>query len=99
MVRKTKRNVEVVSIPYQLPVGSSLPYPLGRNKKKQRKMLVPRALHSRILRKPSIPTRHFAVLDAAGRERREEYRPGTRWCTECSTQVDKEVQFTSHPES
>ena len=101
MLRKTKRNVEVVSgytlstelaRVAQLPVGSTVCRThWDEIRRNSERCSVPRASHSRILRKPSIPTKLFAVLDAVGRERKEEYRPGTRCCTECSTQVDKEA--------
>ena len=73
----------------QLPVGSTVCRThWDEIRRNSERCSVPRASHSRILRKPSIPTTLLAVLDAVGRERKEEYRPGTRWCTECSTQVD-----------
>ena len=63
MLRKTKRNVEVVSIPYQLLVCSTVCRThWDEIRTNNERFSVPRASHSRILRKPSIPTRLFAVL-------------------------------------
>ena len=58
---------------------------------------VPRANHSRRLRKQRIPARLFAVLDAIGATC-DEYKPGTRWCYKCCTRVDEETRFTLHPD-
>ena len=82
----------------KLPVGSTVcRVHWGEIRRNNNKCSVPRKTHSKKLRKQPIPTRLHSVLDAIGKEK-EQYNPGTRWCTECCTQVDKEDEFITHPE-
>lgn len=66
-------------------------------RRKDNRCSVPRLNHSRSLKTQGIPARLYAVLDAVGKGVND-YRPGTNWCNECSTRVDKEKKFTTHPD-
>lgn len=63
--------------------------------KKQRsneRCSVPQLSPLQSLRRQGIPTR--LCLDAVGRGFNG-YKPGTMWCNECFTRVDKEKRFTT----
>ena len=50
--------------------------------------------HRKILSKPPIPERLYAVLDEVCRNSVTEYKSGTNWCNKFSILADKE--FASH---
>ena len=96
--RYYKLNSELARVA-ELPVGSTVcRVHWDEIRRLNDRCSAPRASHSRALKKAPIPRRLFSVLDAVGRETENEYRPGTRWCSECASTIDHEEKFTTRPE-
>ena len=82
----------------ELPVGLTVcRVHWDKIRRNNNKCSVPGKTHSKNLHEQPIPIRHHSVLDAIGKEK-EQYNPGTRWCTECCMQVDKLDEFITRPE-